>query len=249
MNVRIQPVLGLPFHVGHMTSVMRQIEHLIQNPASRIILPCSLNDIVSVTADEKMRRAYADIDILLPDGMPIVWWLRHKAAGPVERLYGPAFMKHVLQMKQPSDARHVVFGSSRDTLQKLSSELKHVAPHARVVAYIPPPFGSWTQEETHALLEQVKRHKPTVLWIGLPSPRQVLLASEWKRSLPNTTICCVGAAFDLLAGARPMAPRWIQTVGLEWAFRLLVEPRRLWKRYLVDIPVGLVRLGIQTRKG
>lgn len=99
------------------------------------------------------------------------------------------------------------------------------------------------------MLDVIRRSKTTVLWIGLSSPKQVQLALRWRSKLPGVSIMCVGAAFDFVAQAKPSAPQWMKQLGLEWLFRLVTEPQRLWKRYLVDVPVFLVTLAWARVRG
>ena len=92
------------------------------------------------------------------------------------------------------------------------------------------------------IIKKIKAAQPHILWLGIGSPKQVELASRWRQHLPNTTIICVGAAFNLLTGQTSMCPAWLQRLGLEWLFRLVVEPQRLWRRYVFQVPSFILEL-------
>jgi N-acetylglucosaminyldiphosphoundecaprenol N-acetyl-beta-D-mannosaminyltransferase len=221
-------------------AVLRSILERVRKRASLITLPCSLYDIAQLASSPDLAQKYRNVDIFTTDGMPLVWWGRWKMGKPVERVYGPDLMRSVLIKFQGKKFSHVFYGSSKRTLKRLHKAIRSFAPKTNILEMISPPFRALTSYEERQYLEIIRRHNPNVLWIGLSSPKQVVLASKWKAYLPNTSIFCVGAAFDLLAGTKPMAPKWMQRMGLEWLFRLLTEPRRLWKRYLFDIPLFLL---------
>lgn len=199
------------------------------------VLPCSLNDLAWASKDLKSHEAYKKVDLLLPDGMPLVWYMRSKGVS-TERIYGPALMMHILEKTSLEGSSHVFYGSSLLTLQLLQKKLSNLYPTLKHIHMISPPYRELTAKEESHYIHEIIYHKPNYLWIGLSSPKQVLVAARWKTKFPHTTILCVGAAFDLIAGTKPQAPKWMQRMGLEWLFRLASEPRRLGRRYCVDIP-------------
>jgi N-acetylglucosaminyldiphosphoundecaprenol N-acetyl-beta-D-mannosaminyltransferase len=189
---------------------------------------------------------YQRIDICTTDGMPLVWFARWKTGTKIERVYGPDLMKTVLQKTQGKKYQHVFFGTTKKTLTQLTKNIQLFAPQLNTVSNIAPPFRKLTDTEIRQYARAIRPGKKSILWIGMSSPKQVVAALQWKQQLPNAAIFCVGAAFDFLAGQTAQAPRWVQQLGLEWLFRLLIEPRRLWHRYGVAIPSYLVRTALRS---
>lgn len=227
------------FLVGSFESVTENILEKIAERKSTIILSCSLNDLALSAKSRKNTKLYKEVDICTTDGMPLVWWARWNTKGHVERVYGPDLMRAILAKTQGSSFRHFFVGASDKSLSLFRSKLKKLAPNINVVGTLSLKTKSDDEKEARNL-RRIKRTKPSTLWVGVGSPKGVELAAAWRRHLPNTIIFCVGAAIEFFSGVKPTAPVWIQRTGLEWLFRLAVEPRRLWKRYLIDIPLFLI---------
>lgn len=210
----------------------------IHNKKSFIVLPTSLNDLASVNENIKLRKSYNKIDYCTNDGMPLVWYFTLNnlfSFKKIERVYGPTLMKEILS-KGNKKTKHLFYGSSQKTLDSLEQNISNFASQTKIVELISPPFRDLTLKEEAEYIIEIISKDIDVLWIGLSSPKQVKVAARWKHFLPNTAIFCVGAAFDFLADQQSMAPKFIQQLGLEWLFRLIIDPKRLWKRYLVVIP-------------
>ncbi len=239
MNNQIS-IESIVFSWGNLSDICRQI---ITMPApkkeARIVLPCSLNDLAQRAKSAHMKSAYGQVDVFLPDGMPLVWMLRSRGLR-TDRIYGPDLMFTILRSKKAMHFRHVFYGSSKETLNVLRGKIKRLGIQGKCL-FISPPYRSLTNREEHDFVSQIRAFKPAFLWIGISSPKQIMLAASWKKKLPGITIFCVGAAFDILAGTVPQAPPPMQRMGLEWLFRLMVRPQKLWKRYLVEIPVFLAK--------
>ncbi len=223
------------FTTGSLSEITRLLTTIIvAKEKTHIVLPCSLHDLAQAAKNKQIARAYRQVDMFLPDGIPIVWAIRARGT-KTERIYGPDVMRELLKTPQVQQVRHTFYGSSPQTLQELSSFARESGCR-RTPVTISPPYRELTAEEEKMYVSRIQRSQPDCLWIGLSSPKQVLTAARWKRYFPKTTILCVGAAFDIITGSTPQAPQWIQHAGLEWAFRLYIEPKRLWKRYLLEIP-------------
>lgn len=168
----------------------------------------------------------------LPDGMPVVWWAKRHHCPHAERVYGPDLMEAVIDAGRTTGARHYLYGSTPDVLANLCAAIAARWPGADVSGTESPPFRDVTEGE---LLDSVRRAESsgaTVVWVGMGTPKQDLLVDRMAAS-SDLTFVAVGAAFDFIAGTKSQAPRWIMRIGLEWFYRLVSEPRRLWKRYLV----------------
>jgi N-acetylglucosaminyldiphosphoundecaprenol N-acetyl-beta-D-mannosaminyltransferase len=161
-----------------------------------------------------------------------------------QRVYGPELMRRALVESGPS-VGHFLYGSSEATLQRLEARIAEFAPQARIRGSISPPFRPLIEAEISAHADMILSSGATIVWVGLGLPKQELWMDRVAAKLPGFTLVGVGAAFDLLAGTVRQAPGWMQRSGLEWLFRLIQEPRRLWRRYIWNNPAFLGLFGIQ----
>ena len=232
---------NITFLTGTSDDLIKVIYSKIATKSSQIILPCSLFDFSQSNKNDYIKRCYASLDICTTDGMPIVWWFRIKFSQKIERVYGPELMQNLLQKTQSKNKGHVFFGSSIETISLLKKRINIIAPNLNALKFISPPFNQTAENLARKYTKTMQSLNPSIIWIGIGSPKQVVIASYWKKFLPHTTIICVGQAFDLISGKKSMAPHWMQKRGFEWLFRLIQEPKRLSLRYLVEIPVFLLK--------
>ncbi|NCO12596.1 MAG: hypothetical protein AUJ41_04100 [Candidatus Pacebacteria bacterium CG1_02_43_31] len=231
---------NLNFLVGKRNTITQLVLKKINEKKGFILLPTSLNDLASIDENKKLREIYQKVDFCVTDGMSLVWFFNFKSLfkrekGMAERIYGPDLMKNILEFGD-INVSHFFYGSSWQTLSNLENYLKKLSPNIKIVKMISPPFRKLTLIEEATYIIKIIKSRADVLWIGLSSPKQVELAARWSHFLPNMKIMCVGAAFDFLARRQVMAPKIIQKLGLEWLFRLIMNPVRLWRRYLISIP-------------
>lgn len=180
--------------------------------------------------DPEFGTAIKTFDLMVPDGMPLVWCMNGKGAGLKDRVYGPTLMLRVIAAL---DGRHFFLGGSGELLDVLQENLRAKFPHLRIAGAYAPPFGSWGDEEDARIIETIARSNADYIWVGLGCPKQEQWIARVKRKLPPGVYLGVGAAFAFHAGRVRQAPVWMQRAGMEWFFRLLMEPRRLWKRFCV----------------
>ncbi len=167
----------------------------------------------------------------LADGKPISWFSRLAGHNPrVHQVRGPQAFESVMEAGQTSGIRHFLLGSTDEVLEKLEVNLLRRYPHVNIVGKLAPSFRPPLPEELTIRDEQIRRTDAQIVWIGLGTPKQDFEAARIARSCSVTAVA-VGAAFDFSAGTKPMAPEWLGHIGLEWLFRLMTEPRRLWRRY------------------
>ena len=176
----------------------------------------------------------------LPDGMPVVWLGRLKGAHDMERCYGPDFLRDVLLATANTQVTHFFCGGKDGIARELRSVAESRFGNPHCVGTYSPPFHEMRQEEWRGLAEAINAAKPDIVWIGLSTPKQERFAHELSRRVNVHFIITVGAAFDIHTGHLHQAPRLLQRMGLEWLFRLVMEPRRLWRRYLKIVPLFLV---------
>jgi N-acetylglucosaminyldiphosphoundecaprenol N-acetyl-beta-D-mannosaminyltransferase len=146
-------------------------------------------------------------------------------------------MNEFLKFSEGKECSHFFYGATGWTLKLLIDNLKFRFPSLRIVGSYAPPFRSLSREEDAEIVDMINKAKPDVVWVGLGCPKQQIWIYEHKEKLKVPVMVGVGAAFDFLAGTKPQAPRWMRDHGFEWLFRLISEPKRLWRRYLVNYPL------------
>jgi N-acetylglucosaminyldiphosphoundecaprenol N-acetyl-beta-D-mannosaminyltransferase len=172
--------------------------------------------------------------------MPLVWLAKLKGIKTAGRLYGPTLMDNIINYGRSFRLRHFFYGGTEVVLKKLTATMAKKYPGFLLAGTFVPPFRDLTASELQEFITAVEVSHADVLWLGIGSWRQVMLAAKIKNQIKIPLIIPVGAAFDFLSGTKKQAPAFFQTLGLEWCYRLLQEPERLWRRYLLQIPVFIV---------
>jgi N-acetylglucosaminyldiphosphoundecaprenol N-acetyl-beta-D-mannosaminyltransferase len=186
-------------------------------------------------------------DLVTPDGMPLVWALRLFGLSTATRVYGPTLTEHVLRQAATADMPVGFYGSNPEVLERLLKACRARFPGLPVAYAYAPPFRQLTAAEDEAVVRDIHRSGLRILFLGLGCPKQ----ERWMashRPRVRAVMLGVGAAFDFLSGVKPQAPAWMQGSGLEWAFRLASEPRRLWRRYAYHNPRFVALLAGQYLK-
>jgi N-acetylglucosaminyldiphosphoundecaprenol N-acetyl-beta-D-mannosaminyltransferase len=181
----------------------------------------------------ELRAAVDGAFLSVPDGMPLTWILRQRGHVETEKVTGIELIPLVASRGLEMDLRHFFYGGAPGVAVRAGLRLEQLIPGVHVVGAAAPPFGDtprWAKEE---LRDEVRRTRPHVLWVGLGAPKQELWMMKMAGELDVPIMIGVGAAFDYIAGSKPHAPTYLRHVGLEWLFRLAVEPKRLWRRYLL----------------
>lgn len=196
---------------------------------------CNAYTLALADQNPDFRQLLRRAGVNFPDGQAVVWanQLRHRGQGlPSDRVYGPDLFLDVFELGREIGLRHYLLGSTAAVLTALSAELQRRFPGAEIVGVASPPFRELTEHEREAQAQALRASGAQVVWVGLGTPKQDLEAARLATEVPAVFIA-VGAAFDFVAGSVKQAPLWMQRNGLEWAFRLGLEPRRLWRRYLL----------------
>lgn len=228
------PVLGVRVHAVQIPEVISQMEHWIaERSFGHTIVAANAHVVIEAQEDPRVKEAVNAADLVMPDGMPLVWLGRRRGFPLKERAYGPGLMEAFLSTSAAKGYRHFFYGSTPETLKALTQKVQERFGKVEIAGSHSPPFRPLTREEDEEIVEMLNAAQPDVLWVGLGCPKQELWMYAHKERLRIPVLAGVGAAFDFLAGVKPRAPRWMQQSGLEWLFRLLSEPRRLWRRYLV----------------
>jgi len=191
--------------------------------------------------DPALRALYNRAWLNVPDGMPLVWLGRWHGHRGITRVYGPDLMLAVCDAGRAVGLTHYFYGGAPGVAELLREKLTARFPGLAVVGTFTPPFRPLTTEEFAAFQADVAAKQPDVIWVSLGAPKQEKFADAVWAQLDAGALVTVGAAFDFHAGRVRQAPRWMMRAGLEWLFRLAIEPRRLWRRYLVNNPLFVAR--------
>lgn len=232
-------IAGVPIS---MTSYDEVLDVIAQRSRSRalVVAVCTVHSVMSARRDPVLHAAISGADIATTDGVPLVWMARLLRRPGQSRVYGPELMQRALQEGVGRGWRHYLYGTTPQTLERLRGAIARLAPGAVIVGWKAPPFRELTQEEVERTVAELRSSSADIVWIGLGMPRQEKWMHRIAPRLPGKALLGVGAAFDFLAGTVPQAPPAMQRAGLEWAFRLWQEPRRLWRRYALNNPLFLV---------
>ncbi len=195
---------------------------------------CNAYNVALAKDDPSYARLLGNADAVFSDGVPITWVGKRaypEQAGHWERVYGPDVMRLVLSQSGGEGPRHYLLGSTPETLAALEERIRSEYPNAIIAGSESPPFRAATAEELSERDTRITASGADIVWVGLGTPKQDTEVQRLAASIPVVAMA-VGAAFDFLAGTKKQAPVWVQRSGLEWAFRLASEPRRLGKRYV-----------------
>lgn len=244
-------VLGVSVAAVQIPQVVSQIEAWIQTrERCRYIAVTGMHGVTEAQRDGLFKRVLNSADLVVPDGMPLIWLARRKGHSLGRRVYGPELMDAFSAQSAKRGYRHFLYGGGPGVPEKLARALREKHPGLHIVGTLSPPFGALSSEEDEILIGQINDAHPDVIWVGLSTPKQERWMFEHRDRLNAAVLIGVGAAFDFAAGLKTQAPTWMRERGLEWFFRLAQEPRRLWRRYLVSGSkflywVALEQLGIR----
>jgi N-acetylglucosaminyldiphosphoundecaprenol N-acetyl-beta-D-mannosaminyltransferase len=211
----------------------------------RYVCVTDVNCIMQAHRRPDVRRAYKSADVCLPDGMPLTWVGRRRGYHSMNRVYGPDLMLRMLERSVERGYTHFFLGGGEGVAEQLRRRMTELFPGLRVVGTTSPPFRPLTDEEKRQLVAAIDSLRPDLLWVGLGAPKQDLFMEEYRGVLAAKVMIGVGAAFDFHSGRVRQAPRWMMRSGLEWFFRLCVEPRRLAPRYLRNNPAFIWHILLQ----
>jgi len=204
---------------------------------------------VHVVTEAALNPAYAEAtqspDLLLPDGMPLVWTSRLFGGRIADRCYGPTFMARVLQASQQPRWSHYLYGTVDSTLRKLAAQINQRWPDAMINGMAEAPFGDMDDAKEIPNIDRINASGADILWVSMGCPKQEMWLHRYRDRLRPTVAIACGTAFDFISGVKPQAPPWMQRRGLEWVYRLGSEPSRLWRRYLVRNPYFVFQLILQ----
>ena len=212
---------------------------------ARYICITSVHGIVIARWDPELRNALNGADVVTPDGMPVVWALRSFGATGQQRVYGPTLMLQLCRAAERRRHRVFLYGGQPDVLNTLCQKLEARYPELIIAGTYSPPFRPLTKVEDEHVKQMVSGSKADLVFVGISTPKQEKWMAAHQMDFPGKVLVGVGAAFDFHADRVRQAPQWMQQAGLEWFFRLLMEPTRLWKRYVLITPQFLPLWALQ----
>jgi N-acetylglucosaminyldiphosphoundecaprenol N-acetyl-beta-D-mannosaminyltransferase len=213
-----------------------------QRQSSRLVVPINVHILMLLRSDARLRDVCAGSDLLLADGMPVVWAARLLGMPLRQRVSGVDLMTQLLERGARRGLRVFFLGAEEDVVTRLVALVGERFPGVGVTGY---RNGFFAEQDEPEIVRQIAASGADLLFIGMPSPWKEVWAHQHRTELGVPVTLCVGGTFDVLAGKVKRAPRWMQRAGLEWFWRVLMEPRRLWKRYLTTNTLFLSVLGMQ----
>ena len=224
-------IIGVPISAVNMDTCLENIFRDFEATRGKYICVSNVHTTVMAHDDKQYYRAQAESFMSVPDGKPLSVIGRRTHAG-MDRVTGPALMRKIFEKSKEMPLRHFFYGNTKTNLELLIKKLKQEYPHLRIAGSEPSVFRDMTEKEELELAERINAANPDFVWVALGAPKQELFCHRMEGKI-QALMVGVGGAFNVLAGIVPDAPEWMQKASLEWLFRLMQEPGRLWKRYAV----------------
>ncbi len=243
-----QNVLGVGINAVDYESAVQKIISAARAHRPLTVTALAVHGVMTGATDAEHRHRLNGIDLVVPDGQPVRWamgWL-YGVKLP-DRVYGPTLTLKVCERAAQEGLSVYLYGSRPEVLETLAANLKAKFPALKIAGSQPSRFRQVSAEEQIEIAQTIRESGASIVLVGLGCPRQETWVYENRDLLPMPLLA-VGAAFDFHAGTVPQAPSWLQNRGLEWFFRLVQEPRRLWKRYLYLNPLYLTLILLQLLK-
>lgn len=230
-------ILGVGVSAVGVDDVCAEVAGWIERGLQRYVCVTGVHGIMESRRDEELRRIHNESGLTVPDGTPTVWAGRYAGAAGIERVYGPEMMVSVCELAAERGWRSFFYGGGPGTAELLERTMRERCPGLKTVGAFTPPFRELTAAEDAEAVAAIEASEAELVWVGLSTPKQERwMAAHVDRLSGPRVLFGVGAAFDINAGLRRDAPRWVGKVGLHWLYRLAQEPRRLWRRYLLNNP-------------
>jgi N-acetylglucosaminyldiphosphoundecaprenol N-acetyl-beta-D-mannosaminyltransferase len=229
-------VLGVQVSAVTMDQALDVLDRWIIEGDREYVCVTGVHGVMESRRNETLRQIHNRAGLVTPDGMPLVWWSHWRGERHTRRVYGPDLMLACCERSITTGYRHFFYGGNDGVADLLARRLSRRFPGLTVAGTYTPPFRPLTFQEDEDAVKRINDAAPDVVWVGLSTPKQEYWMAEHVGRIEAPALIGVGAAFDFHAGLKRQAPVWMQQHGFEWLFRLGSEPRRLWKRYLINNP-------------
>jgi N-acetylglucosaminyldiphosphoundecaprenol N-acetyl-beta-D-mannosaminyltransferase len=229
-------VLGVGISIIDYDAAVEHVAAWIEQREQHHVCVTGVHGVMEAQHDPALRRILNGSGLTTPDGMPMVWSGKWAGADNMTRVRGPSLMQHLCARAAKEGWTSFFYGGNEGVAELLAERLAERFPGFKVVGTHTPPFRPLTPAEDEAVVGQINQAAPDLLWVGLSTPKQEYWMASHLGRVRAPVLLGVGAAFDVNAGLQPEAPAYLQRAGLEWAYRLAREPRRLWRRYASNNP-------------
>jgi len=243
--VKFENILGYGIAVASANECVQEICHWVEDRStSRYCVCANPHSIELARSDTVFSEALRSADLVIPDGIGVVWASRFLGGGITERVTGSDIFEGVCSyLSQQGMAKLFFLGSTVETLQSIKAKMQERFPNLRVAGLYSPPFGNeFSDDENTRMVEEINLARPDVLWVGMTAPKQEKWIFRNLTKLEVPAICAIGAVFDFFTGRIYRASRAFQKLGLEWLPRLIQEPQRMWRRNFVSNPKFVLRV-------
>ena len=238
-------VLGVGVHAINMQEAVTFLLESVRQRRKGYVCVTGVHGIMEAQQNCRFRQTLNDSLLTTPDGMPTVWVGKARGHKTMDRVFGPELMLNLCRESCARGLTHFLYGGAPGVAETLKNSLEAKCPGIRVIGTYTPPFRPLSIQEHLDLVQQVNELKPDIIWVGLSTPKQERFMAEYISKFDCSLMLGVGAAFDLHTGRMTDSPDWVKRSGLQWAHRLMQEPRRLWKRYLINNPKFLYAITAQ----
>lgn len=226
-------ILKTNINVTNMSDTIKYIGGHLDDLRGKYICVSNVHTTVMSYENEEYRKIQNGAAMALPDGAPLSSYSRRKGYKQAQRVTGPDLMLELFAISKEKGYRHYFYGATEETLQSMKGVLERDYPGIQIAGMYAPPFRALTPQEDAQIVAKINESRPDFIWIGLGAPKQEEWMHQHMGQLQGVLIG-VGAGFDYLAGYIKRAPRWMQRMSLEWLYRLLQDPKRLWRRYFTS---------------
>ena len=246
-------ILGVKVHATSMDRALSRLETAVTQNEKGYVCVTGVQGVMEAQMDTDLKRIINNALLTIPDERPTVWvgWLR--GLFQMRQVTGPTIMLRICALSAEKGYTHFFFGGNDGVADQLKNALTQRFPGLNVVGTYTPPFRPLTAEEELELARKVAEVKPDFFWVGLSTPKQERFMDQYISKLDTKVMLGVGAAFDIHTGRIKDAPYWMKVTGVQWVHRIYQDPKRLWKRYLVNNPkfvyqIALELLGIRKQQ-
>ena len=238
-------VLGIGVHAIDMKTALMAIETAMYRRQRGYVCVTGVHGVMEAQRDRELMQVFANALLVLPDGMPTVWMGHLQGFPDMDRVFGPDLMFAIAERSDMTGYSHFLYGGQAGVAEQLREVLLRRFPTIKIVGTYTPPFHALTRDEDKNFVSTVEDLRPDIIWVGMSTPKQERFMAEYLPRLKTRLMVGVGAAFDFHTGRVKDSPRWVKRSGLQWAHRLMQEPRRLWKRYSTNNPQFLFQAVLQ----
>jgi N-acetylglucosaminyldiphosphoundecaprenol N-acetyl-beta-D-mannosaminyltransferase len=238
-------LLGVGIHAINPRSAVEIVRTALASDRKGYICVTGVHGVMEAQKDHEFLTILNSALLVTPDGMPTVWVGRMQGHAGMARVFGPEFMLDVCRASAAWGTRHFLYGGQDGVAEELATALRQLCPGITIAGTYTPPFRPLLDEERGQLQKRIAEASPDIIWVGLSTPKQEKFMAEFLPLLRTKLMVGVGAAFDLHTGRIQDCDDWMKRAGLQWLDRLRQEPRRLWKRYLINNPKFLIAMAAQ----